>query len=163
MSNQHKLLYFDAELCVGCHSCEIACKVEHNLPVGVNRVHIVTEGPNITKGGLQLGFKQVRCMQCPNPPCIRVCPTEAIKKRSDGIVTIDKSLCTGCQACAEACPYNAISFHPENSMAEKCDLCAERLDQGLLPFCLKHCMGSALFFGTSAEYRKRKQQIKTES
>lgn len=28
--------YFDAESCIGCHTCQVACKDAHDLPVGVN-------------------------------------------------------------------------------------------------------------------------------
>lgn len=154
-----RFLYHDPELCMGCRSCEVACKMEHDLPIGVNRVHIVTEGPRMDKGELKLSFKRVSCMHCPRPPCIKVCPTSAIKKRPDGIVYIDQALCTGCQDCAEACPYGAIDFHPYQNWAEICDLCVHRLDVGQAPFCVKHCMSGAIFFGTEEEFQQRKQKI----
>lgn len=156
LSTQRSFLHYDADLCLGCHSCEVACKVEHNLPVGVNRVRVITEGPTIVDGELKLSFKHVRCLHCPHPPCIQACPTGAIKKRPDSIVFIDQSLCNGCQECAEVCPYNAIGFHPHNHWAEICDLCAKRLDNGLSPFCVQYCMSGALFFGTEDEFQHRK-------
>jgi len=159
LSTQRKLLYYDGDLCVGCHSCEIACKVEHDLPAGVNRVRISVEGPAIVNGGLRLDFKRIACAQCPKPPCMKVCPTGAIKMRYDGIVYINESLCTGCQDCAEVCHYDAISFHPYTGWAEICDLCAHRLDEGLSPFCVQHCMSGALFFGTQQEFKGRKTMI----
>ncbi len=33
----HYGFYFDAESCIGCHTCQVACKDTHDLPVGVNR------------------------------------------------------------------------------------------------------------------------------
>ena len=158
MSAQRKLLYHDADLCMGCHACEVACKVEHDLPVGVNRVRIETGGPVLADGELKLSFKRIACQHCPKPACARVCPTAAIQKRADGIVVIDHALCNGCRACADACPYHAIQFHPDKGWAEICDLCAPRLDQGLAPFCLQHCMGSDLFFGTKEEFQQRKKR-----
>ncbi len=143
-----------------CHACEVACKVEHNLPVGVNRIRIVTEGPTEDGSRLQRSFQRVACRHCPEPPCIEACPTSAITKREDGIVFIDHAQCNGCQSCAAACPYNAIGFHPDNNRAEICDLCRERLDQGLSPFCLQYCMGGSLFFGTEDEFRKRYEEGK---
>lgn len=155
MIKQRKLLHFEAERCMGCHACEVACKVEHNLPVGVNRVRILAEGHMADNGGLKRDFKRIACRHCPEPPCMEVCPTSAINKREDGIVFIDQTLCNGCQLCASACPYNAIEFRPDNSLAQICDLCIERLDQGLPPFCLQYCMGDSLFFGTEDEFRER--------
>lgn len=157
MSSQRRFLYHDSENCVGCHSCEVACKVEHSLPVGVNRVRISVEGPTVINGELRLNFRSVRCMHCAQPPCMEVCPTGAIQKRREGIVFIEHSLCNGCQDCAKACPYSAISFHPQDGRAEICDLCIDRLDENLAPFCVKHCMGEALFFGTEEEFKHRTQ------
>lgn len=158
MASTKRRLHYNAGLCMGCHSCEVSCKMEHDLPAGVNRVRIVTEGPAFVKGNLKYIYHRVACAQCPKPPCLDVCPTGAIKKRPDGIVFVEPSLCTGCCTCAEACPYGAIEFHPRENTAEICNLCFERLDQGLAPFCVQHCMGGALFFGTKEEFKQRKQE-----
>lgn len=159
MSTRGKFLYYDGDLCMGCHSCEVACKVEHELPVGVNRVYILVEGPIVVNGELRLSFKRVACIHCPKPSCIKICPNRAIKKRPDGIMRVDPFLCTGCQDCAKTCPYGAISFHPQKYWAEICDLCAERRDQGLPPFCVQHCMSGALFFGTKEKFQQQKRKI----
>ena len=76
---------------------------------------------------------------------ITVCPEEAIRKRDDGIVVMDYDLCTGCQACMDACPYDAISYDHDQNIANKCNLCHHRIDQGLIPacadnVCLAHCI-----------------------
>lgn len=44
-----KALLIDYEYCTGCHSCEVACKQEHNYPVGKGGIHlveIITELPD---------------------------------------------------------------------------------------------------------------------
>ncbi len=144
---------------MGCHACEVACKAEHHLPVGVNRTRVVAEGPVIIKGKLELLFKRIRCLHCSNPPCLEACPVKAIRKRKDGIVFIVESLCTGCRSSAAVCPHEAIDFLSDSSIAQICDLCVHRLDKGQLPFCLKHCMSGALFFGTQEEFEHMKQKI----
>ena len=30
----------DNRLCIGCHACTVACKSEHDIPIGVNRTHV---------------------------------------------------------------------------------------------------------------------------
>jgi len=159
MQTPNRFLFFNPELCMGCHACEIACKVEHNLPPGVNRARILIEGPIMIKGKLELHFQRISCLHCANPACLDACPTKAIHKRSDGIVCIEEVLCTGCRTCAAACPHNAIDFNPDKNVVEICDLCANYLDTGQLPFCLKHCMGKALFFGTEKEFEQTKLAI----
>jgi len=159
MSGENKFVYHDANRCMACHSCEVSCKMEHKLPAGVGRIYTVAEGPVVVDGSLKYIFKHKRCMQCVTPPCIPVCPTGAILKREDGVVYMNHDKCTGCGDCAEACPYDAIDFHPVTKLAEICDLCVERLDEGLPPFCVLHCMSGALFFGTKEEFEKRKQEL----
>lgn len=106
----------------------------------------------------------VTCNHCDNPPCVRVCPTQATFKRDDGIVMMDYHRCIGCRYCMAACPYGSRSFNwrdPRPSIkeinpdyptrtrgvVEKCDLCVERLDQGLIPACVDVCPQNAIFFG----------------
>jgi len=35
-----KGLMIDYEYCTGCHSCEIACKQEHDYPAGIGGIHL---------------------------------------------------------------------------------------------------------------------------
>ena len=42
--------------------------------------------------------------------CVDVCPVEAIELNDDGIAVIDDDACTDCGACVEECPAEAISL-----------------------------------------------------
>ncbi|MGO9192513.1 MAG: 4Fe-4S dicluster domain-containing protein, partial [Streptosporangiaceae bacterium] len=75
------------------------------------------------------------------------CPTRAMYRREDGIVDFDKSICIGCKACLAACPYDAIFINPEDHSAEKCNMCAHRLDMGLEPACVTVCPTEAILVG----------------
>ena len=102
----------------------------------------------------------VLCNHCTNPPCVRVCPTQATWKReTDGIVMMDMHRCIGCRYCMAACPYGSRSFnwrdprpHIETDAAgnlpsdypsrtkgvvEKCNFCAERVRAGEAPACVE--------------------------
>jgi len=140
-------IIYDKDLCMGHNSCQVACKLEHNLPVGPKWIYTVTVGPQQKGGKLVLTFKNIRCMHCGNPPCIPACPEGAISQRADGIVLIDPKLCTGCKACIEACPFGAPQFNPETNLVEKCTLCAHLVDKGLKPACVRACPSGALKFG----------------
>lgn len=129
--------------CIGCHSCEVACKQINDLPPGVFRIKVEEAGPKYNANGkIIMRFRVVRCTQCEKPQCVDACPKGALKKREDGIVVLDKTLCTGCKTCIDACPIHAIWFNPETGKIEKCDLCVDKgLDE---PFCMKHCITRSL-------------------
>lgn len=139
-------LLVDEKRCVGCQTCEVACKQENSLPVGPKWMVVISRIKEVD-GKLVMSFLHIRCMHCANPPCIPACPTNAITKRADGIVLIDPELCTGCMVCIEACPFAAPQFNPEKNTVEMCTLCVHRIEKGLEPACVQHCPSGALQFG----------------
>ena len=136
----------DNRKCIGCHACSTACKSENEVPLGVNRtwVKYVETGayPHSRRH-----FQVTRCNHCANPPCVRICPTEAMYQRADGIVEFDNSVCIGCKACMQACPYDAIYIDPETNTAAKCHYCAHRTEVGLEPACVVVCPEQAIVAG----------------
>jgi Fe-S-cluster-containing dehydrogenase component len=84
--------------CTGCHTCEVACKQEHNLPAGKWGIRVIEVGPELTGGKLIL-----------NIPV----PTEL------------------------------------------CDLCEQRVKEGELPACVKHCQARTMTYGTIEELTKK--------
>ena len=109
------------------------------------------------------------------PPCVKACPEfpgkrakfktadgktiryrhGATYKRPDGLILIDKDLCIGCGKCIDACPYGVRSFDPfvkaggdpTKQAADKCDMCVNRVDNGVEPSCVNTCQGRARIFG----------------
>jgi Fe-S-cluster-containing dehydrogenase component/formate-dependent nitrite reductase membrane component NrfD len=136
----------DLRKCIGCHACTIACKAEHEIPVGVNRCWVKT----IEKGAFpetRRFFFPVLCNQCTDAPCVRICPTSALFKRRDGIVDLHGDSCIGCRACMEACPYDQLFIDPNTHTAEKCNFCANRVENKLLPACVSVCPTECRVFG----------------
>jgi len=136
----------DNRKCIGCHACSTACKSENQVPLGVNRtwVKYVETGayPDVTRH-----FQVTRCNHCANPPCVRICPVTAMYQRDDGIVEFDSSVCIGCKACMQACPYDAIYIDPETHTAAKCHFCGHRTEIGLEPACVVVCPEHAIIAG----------------
>lgn len=156
-------MFVDIEKCVGCQTCEVACKQANNLPVGPRPMRVMTVGPLMTDGKFHMHFVPMRCMHCGKPPCMEACPTGAITKRSDGIVVIDEASCTGCKLCVEACPFGAIKFNDDKNVVVKCTLCADRLDRGLQPMCVLHCPAQAIRIGDINELTELIQQKRAEA
>ena len=168
-------MVIDLKRCIGCYGCQIFCKTENATPPGIlwSRVLFYESGnyPTVRKMPLP-----VLCMHCEAPTCVDVCPTGAGIKRPDGIVTIDSDKCTGCLNCLIACPYGARSFNWRNprpyideinpdfptrtrGVVEKCNFCAERLAQGLLPACVEACPEKALVFGNLEDPESELREI----
>lgn len=136
----------DNRKCIGCHACTVACKSEHQVPVGVNRTWV----KYIEKGEFpdtRRLFSVMRCNHCADAPCVEICPVTALYTRNDGIVDFDNRRCIGCKACTQACPYDALYMHPDEHTAAKCNYCSHRTDIGLEPACVVVCPEHAIISG----------------
>ncbi len=136
----------DQRKCIGCHACTVACKAEHDVPIGVYRTWVKyierDEFPNSRRY-----FLVNRCNHCDDAPCVTICPTRALYKRQGGIVDFDSSLCIGCKSCMQACPYDALYIDPNTHTAAKCNYCAHRTELGLEPTCVVVCPERAIIAG----------------
>jgi Fe-S-cluster-containing dehydrogenase component/formate-dependent nitrite reductase membrane component NrfD len=134
------------ETCIGCHACTTACKAENHVPVG----HFRTAVKYIEVGAfpkVRRHFLVQRCNHCTNAPCVTICPVNALSKRPDGIVDVDRDACIGCRACMQACPYDALYVNEDLGAVEKCHFCAHRIDKGLSPACVNVCPVGAIVPG----------------
>jgi Fe-S-cluster-containing dehydrogenase component/formate-dependent nitrite reductase membrane component NrfD len=136
----------DNRKCIGCHACTVACKSEHEVPIGVDRtwVKYIEKGefPNTRRM-----FTVMRCNHCDYAPCVTICPVTALYRRDDGVVDFNNERCIGCKACMQACPYDALYIDPESNTAAKCNYCTHRLEVGLEPSCVVVCPERAIIPG----------------
>jgi len=148
----------DQSRCIGCHACSLACKSEHEVPLGSYRtwVKYVEKGffPDVRRT-----FSVLRCNHCENPPCVEICPVTALFQRDDGIVDFDRDVCIGCKACMQACPYDALYIHPDHNTAEKCNFCAHRIEIQLEPPCATVCPAEAILVGDLDDQSSRVAQL----
>jgi Fe-S-cluster-containing dehydrogenase component len=158
--------------------CITACHTVHNVPVIPEAEDEVmwlflepyeNAFPEQSRGlagkGSAKGKFLCLCNHCDDPPCVRVCPTQAtFKREEDGIVMMDYHRCIGCRFCMAACPYGSRSFNfrdprpfiknitPDyptrrKGVVEKCNFCQERLELGRMPACVEACREGVLTFG----------------
>jgi Fe-S-cluster-containing dehydrogenase component len=136
----------DNRRCIGCHACSVACKAEHEVPLGVARTWV----KYVEKGefpATRRTFQVTRCNHCDDAPCVEICPTTALFRRRDGIVDFDGRRCIGCKACIQGCPYDALYIDPATQTAAKCNYCAHRVEVGLEPPCVTVCPTQAIVAG----------------
>ena len=92
-------------------------------------------------------FSVMRCNHCTDAPCVTICPTSSLFRRSDGIVDFDTELCIGCKSCMQACPYDALYIDPNDGTAQKCNFCVHRVEVGLEPACVVVCPEQSIITG----------------
>lgn len=148
----------DAERCIGCHTCEMACKNEYQSEPGLRwrKVYPINE----SKYSLpERNHISLACNHCEAPECLRVCPVKAYSKREDGIVIHDQGRCIGCKMCMMACPYEVPQYNGRLKKVEKCNMCVERLDKGQKTACTAACPVEAISVIDLNEYTKYGLQI----
>jgi len=165
----------DAEKCIGCRTCEIACAVAHSeskiyTAGAANGVFI----PRLFVMVTDEVSAPVQCHHCVDAPCRNVCQMSAIS-RENGRTVVDITRCVGCKLCLMACPFGAIEFIPQPAgtkpifpgdeanmeewnrrrfhRASNCDLCVHRT-QG--PACVETCPEKALELVDPAAERSRR-------
>lgn len=142
----------DLNRCVGCMSCNAACKMANNVPIGNFWNKVMCVGPTPKYDGAEWPdtdwyYLPIQCQHCQDPECVKVCPTGASYKAEDGTVQVDKENCIGCQSCLMACPYGVRYLNEEEGVVKKCTLCHDQITQGDLPQCVSQCVGMAKWFG----------------
>ena len=136
----------DADACIGCRTCEVACALEHST-------ESLPFAPRLTVLRLDTLSVPVVCHQCDNAPCVAACPVGALGIGNER-VEANSSACIGCQSCVVSCPFGAISIGAAAEIV-KCDLCYGR-ERG--PACVDVCPTSALRKITENELRTLQQQ-----
>ncbi len=153
MQMARSLLVIDQDSCVRCGHCAWACAELHD---GVTRLirsgdKVLVPKHDAAQARLSNLLLPNTCQHCQHPACMIDCPTGAIGRDPEGEVFIREELCTGCGACAKACPWHNIQLAPRpgtgdapatpsSSIAVKCDLCR----QFEAPACVSACPTDAV-------------------
>lgn len=176
-----KSFFIDTTLCTACRGCQVACKQWHYLPAEktVNRgtyqnpadlsfvtYKLVRFEEVVVGGKLKWLFFADQCRHCLEPPCEMTAddPKAIFSDSATGAVLYTantKKL--DAQAVVDSCPYNIPKAAKDGTLA-KCDMCIDRVENGLLPACVKTCPTGAMNFGDREEIlamaRKRLAAVK---
>jgi formate dehydrogenase iron-sulfur subunit len=136
--------HFDMTKCIGCKCCVVACNEQNGNPAELNwrRVGEVEGGyyPNTQRHYLSMG-----CNHCVEPSCMIGCPVEAYTKDpATGVVIHSADTCIGCQYCTWNCSYGVPQYNPDRGVVGKCDMCHNRLSDGMAPACVSACPEGAI-------------------
>lgn len=136
--------HFDMTKCIGCKCCVVACNEQNGNPATIHwrRVGELEGGhyPHVQRHHLSMG-----CNHCLEPSCLIGCPVEAYRKDPvTGIVIHSADTCIGCQYCTWNCSYGVPQYNAERGVVGKCDLCHNRLSDGMAPACVSACPEGAI-------------------
>ncbi|MEE9368019.1 MAG: DmsC/YnfH family molybdoenzyme membrane anchor subunit [Pontiella sp.] len=139
--------HFHMDLCIGCHSCEVACAEQNALPAHTQwrRVGEVQSG---TFPDTESFFLSSGCNHCLDAPCAKGCPVDAYEINDNGIVIHKDDVCIGCGYCTWNCPYGVPTMQEDRRIVTKCDMCHNRLEQGKDPACVQACPAGAITIET---------------
>lgn len=80
--------------------------------------------PGICPDGLKTIREQAvfryTCRKCTDAPCVAVCPSKALEKDTDGMISRAINLCISCKSCVVICPFGTLMtdffrFKPDKS------------------------------------------------
>jgi formate dehydrogenase iron-sulfur subunit len=153
-----KAILIDITKCIGCRSCEQACKQIHGFPSNTELKLSPTALTVVEDHGDH--FVRRMCMSCQDPACASACLVGALKKTELGPVTYDSSKCIGCRYCIVACPFSVPRYEWSKLVpfVKKCDMCYARQVRGQAPACVEACPVQASISGWRDEILEEAQK-----
>jgi formate dehydrogenase iron-sulfur subunit len=174
--------FIDTTVCTGCRGCQVACKQWHDLPaeqtrnrgtyqnppdLSFNTYKLVRMTEDAIDGRLQWLFFPEQCRHCIEAPCLEAAgePSAIYRDAATGAIVytpVTRELAA--DDIIQACPYNVPRKGPDGTLA-KCDMCIDRVRNGLLPACVKTCPTGAMNFGARQDMLRlaqaRRDQVAT--
>ncbi len=164
----NKSFFIDTTVCTACRACQVACKQWHDLPAEatVNRgsmqnpedlsfstYKLVRMNEEIIGNKLHWLFFPDQCRHCIDAPCLETAFDEnAIYKdpATGAILYTAKTKELDADEIIGSCPYNIPRKGPDGTIF-KCDMCNDRVHNGLKPACVTTCPTGAMNFGDRPE------------
>ena len=147
--------------CTGCKACIMACNDLNDLSSGMRFRKVLEYGNGLWSQNDDGTFAHevfayylsFACNHCSQPVCVQVCPTGAMHKEEDGVVSVLVEFCIGCGYCQLSCPYKAPKVDRELGHSVKCNACKDFVRDDREPACVSACPLRALAYGSIEELR----------
>jgi formate dehydrogenase iron-sulfur subunit len=127
--------------------------MENPADLSFNTYKLVRMREEVIDGKLKWLFFPEQCRHCVEPPCLSTAgdPAAIFKDEATGaVIYTAKTKGLKTKEIIESCPYN-IPRKGKNGALAKCDMCLDRVQNGLLPACVKTCPSGAMNFGEREE------------
>lgn len=185
-----KTFLIDTSRCTACRGCQLACKDWHNLPAIETKQRGSHQNPpdlnpcNLKvvrfneyrddNGRVHWNFFPDQCRHCLHPSCKdfadTVVPGAVIQDEKTGAVIFTEKTKQMTEddfkTMRMVCPYNIPRRNPETGLINKCDMCLDRVQHGMLPMCVKTCPTGTMQFGERKEIlalaQKRLAEVRKE-
>lgn len=168
-----KYFLVDTTRCTACRGCQIACKAVKGLradrtkqwgnyqnppDLDARTYRLVRFSEHDAPGNTAVWyFFTDACRHCLEPPCKdeadKYVPGAIVVDPSGAVIYTDKigRLGDKAESVRQECPYNVPRLDPKTGRLTKCDMCFDRVRQGLLPACAQACPNGALIFGPAED------------
>ncbi|MBW1798452.1 MAG: formate dehydrogenase, partial [Deltaproteobacteria bacterium] len=93
-----------------------------------------------------------QCRHCVEPPCLEAAEDDTpggiiIDSQTGAVLYTDKLKKAKAADITESCPFNIPRAQKGAGYMSKCTMCVDRVNNGLLPACVKTCPTGAMSFG----------------
>lgn len=96
----NKGILIDYDWCTGCHTCEVACQMEHGLPVGQYGIKLAELGPwEYAQDNWQISYVPMPTDQC------NLCASRVEKGKQP--------------SCVQHCQAKCLSYGPLEELAKR--------------------------------------------
>ncbi len=177
-----KAFFIDTSRCTACRACQVACKEWHCFPSLATKQRGTHQNPpDLTHVNYKIvrfsehlkgdrvvwNFFPDQCRHCVEPPCMSTSddylPGAIIQHEETGAVLYSPELTKQLteaqfEEIRESCPYNIPRRNSGTGEIVKCDMCFDRVSNGLLPMCVATCPTGTMSFGDREEMITKAQE-----
>ena len=163
-------IFIDTTRCVACKGCQVACKQWNRLPaeqtenvgnlqnpadLSYTTYKLVRMQERVLDGIFHWLFFPDQCRHCLTAPCLLWTDNSGAIHQdpaTGAVLYTEKTRNLNTEQIIAVCPYDVPRRGGDGVLA-KCNLCNDRLKQGLKPACVQTCPTGCLNFGRLKDIR----------